>query len=147
MRRVVRGRPVAGGEPGHGPFGRIWAIVARIPRGRVATYSQVARLAGLPNGARTVGWAMAALPDNLAVAGRPVPWHRVVNVRGRISLTGDAGLEQRARLRLEGVEVSSAGRLRLAPHRWRPAAPPGAASPVLRPRRPRPRRRPAPRGR
>jgi methylated-DNA-protein-cysteine methyltransferase-like protein len=146
MRRIAPGRPAAGGGPGGGLFGRIWAIVARIPRGRVATYSQVARLAGLPNGARTVGWAMAALPDRLAVAGRPVPWHRVVNVQGRISLGGDAALEQRARLRLEGIRVSLTGRLRLALHRWRPAAPRTAVPPARRPRRPRLRRRRAPRG-
>src|SRR5438132_13236024 len=58
-------------------FSRILRVVARIPRGRVATYGQVARLAGLPNHARHVGWALHGLP-----AGTPVPWHRVINARG-----------------------------------------------------------------
>jgi len=141
MRRIARGRRSTGAAPDL--FQRIWATVARIPRGRVATYSQVAWLVGIPNGARTVGWAMAALPDGAVVAGRRVPWHRVINARGRISLTGDAGLEQRARLRKDGVAVSPAGRLSLVLHRWRPAARSGAVPPARSPAPP-PRRRPRP---
>ncbi len=82
-------------------FERIYTVVASIPRGRVATYAQVARAAAMPQGARTVGWALRALRG--AKAAR-VPWHRVVAARGAISLPPDAGgAEQIARLRAEGV--------------------------------------------
>jgi methylated-DNA-protein-cysteine methyltransferase-like protein len=82
-------------------FSRVYALVAHIPRGRVATYGQVAALLGNPRGARAVGWALRALAP---AAARRVPWHRVVGRGGRVSL-GDrpAGLEQRRRLRAEGV--------------------------------------------
>lgn len=56
-------------------FKRVYTLVQRIPRGRVATYGQIARALGAPRAARTVGWAMHHCPDD-------VPWHRVVNARG-----------------------------------------------------------------
>ena len=59
---------------------RIYAIVRRIPRGRIASYGQVARLAGLPGHARQVGYALHALPEDSGI-----PWHRVINARGRTS--------------------------------------------------------------
>jgi methylated-DNA-protein-cysteine methyltransferase-like protein len=95
---------------------RIYAVVRRIPRGRVATYGQVARLAGRPGHARQVGYALAALEVD-----SEVPWHRVVNARGRISLRGDghAAAMQRARLEVEGVAFS-AGALSLRRFQWRP---------------------------
>jgi methylated-DNA-protein-cysteine methyltransferase-like protein len=94
---------------------RVCLVVARIPRGAVATYGQVAELAGLPRGARKVGRIMSRLPR-----GSRIPWHRVVNAAGRISLPKGAGFErqQRALLR-EGVVVTN-GRLSLERHRWRP---------------------------
>ncbi len=121
MRRGGRGRD-AGASPG-GLFGGIWAVVARVPRGQVATYRQIARMAGLPRGARTVGWAMRALPDGLAIGGRRVPWHRVINVQGRISPRGGAGMvdetaRQAARLRREGVAVSPGGAIDLTLYLW-----------------------------
>ena len=67
-------------KPGAGSHARIHAVVRRIPRGRVATYGQVAELAGLPGQARLVGYAMAALPAESAI-----PWHRVINAAGRVS--------------------------------------------------------------
>jgi methylated-DNA-protein-cysteine methyltransferase-like protein len=80
---------------------RIYDAVRRIPRGRVSTYGDVAAAAGLPGHARQVGYALAALePDS------DVPWHRVVNAKGRISTRGaDRSVEllQRAMLRDEGV--------------------------------------------
>ena len=91
-------------------YGRIYAAVRRIPRGRVATYGQVARLAGLPGRARQVGYAMHALP-----AGTTVPWHRVVNVAGKVSrrrLPG-AELTQRVLLEREGVRFSPSERIPL----------------------------------
>jgi methylated-DNA-protein-cysteine methyltransferase-like protein len=92
--------------------------VARIPRGRVATYGQVARLANLPGQARLVGYALAAL-----VEGSRIPWHRVVNARGGISLRSDegpAGILQRLRLEREKVVFDAEGRIRLERYRWRP---------------------------
>jgi methylated-DNA-protein-cysteine methyltransferase related protein len=104
-------------------FHRIWVVVAQVPRGRVVTYGQIARMAGLPNGARTVGWAMRALPNNHRVDGRPVPWHRVINAQGGISLRGgeDGGgaSRQRAALRREGVRVGLGGRIDLRRYLWR----------------------------
>ncbi|MBW7931632.1 MAG: MGMT family protein [Gammaproteobacteria bacterium] len=79
---------------------RIYAVVTAIPPGVVASYGQVAAQAGLPRGARQVGRALAQCPPGL-------PWHRVVNAAGRISLPAGspAFREQVARLRAEGVEV------------------------------------------
>lgn len=95
----------------------IYAVVRRIPRGRVATYGQIARLAGLSGHARQVGYALHALPH-----GTSVPWHRVVNARGHVSprSAGDWMFEQRRRLEEEGVEFDALGRLALARYRWRP---------------------------
>jgi len=84
---------------------RIWLAVAAIPAGRVSTYGQVAEAAGLPRGARRVGRALGALPPDSRI-----PWHRVVNARGLLSLPGHAGREQRRRLLEEGVQVSDDGR-------------------------------------
>jgi methylated-DNA-protein-cysteine methyltransferase-like protein len=82
-------------------FPRVYALVRRIPRGRVATYGQVAAFLGVVRGARAVGWALRALPE--AAAGR-VPWHRVVGAGGRISpRSGPGPAIQRRRLRAEGV--------------------------------------------
>ncbi len=99
---------------------RIRAVVRRIPRGRVATYGQVAALAGLPRHARLVGYALHALPD-----ATPLPWHRVLGAGGRISLMrspGGAGVTQRIRLEREGVRFDARGRVNLARHGWKPRA-------------------------
>src|SRR5262245_51676024 len=98
---------------------RIYAVVARIPRGRVATYGQVALLAGLPRAARQVGYALAALPADL-----PVPWQRVVNARGEISLRAAShhDVVQRELLAREGVAFDSQGRIPLERFRWQPRA-------------------------
>lgn len=103
-------------------FLRLWKVVARVPRGRVATYGQIARMAGLQRGARTVGWALRAIPDDARVLGRRVPWHRVINAEGAISPRGGAqGAEvrQAAALRREGVAVSRSGRIDLGRYLWR----------------------------
>ena len=96
---------------------RIWLVVAKIPAGRVCSYGDVARLAGLPGAARRVGRALRALP-----AGSGVPWHRVVGAGGRLSLEPStrAGREQRRRLAAEGIVVSASGRLPIAVCRWQP---------------------------
>ena len=103
-------------------YGRIHAVVGRIPRGRVATYGQVARLAGLPGHARLVGYALSALP-----AGSRLPWHRVVNAQGKISMrTTGSGMDvvQRLRLKRERVSFTRTGVIALAKFRWRPRAEP-----------------------
>ena len=96
-------------------YPRIYAVVRRIPRGRVASYGQVARLAGLPGRARQVGYAMAAL-----TAGTTVPWHRVVNAQGRVSRRRVPGAEltQRMLLEKEGVRFGAGGRIPLARYGW-----------------------------
>ena len=96
----------------------IYGVVRRIPKGRVATYGQVAELAGLPNHARQVGYALNALSGKDA----RVPWQRVVNARGEVSLRSapDADRLQRAILESEGVAFGAGGRIDLARFRWKP---------------------------
>jgi len=98
-------------------YDRIYAVVRRIPRGRVATYGQVAALAGLGGHARQVGYALHALATE-----RAVPWHRVVNARGQISPRAEPGGDriQRQLLEREGVNFDSADRLELGRYCWRP---------------------------
>jgi len=85
----------------HGFFERVYDAVRAIPRGRVATYGQVAAFVGVPRGARAVGWALRALGGRRSVR---VPWHRVVNAAGGISdRPGLSPAVQRQRLRAEGV--------------------------------------------
>jgi methylated-DNA-protein-cysteine methyltransferase-like protein len=87
-------------------FGRVYGAVREIPRGRVATYGQVAAMLGVVRGARAVGWALRALPEAEAAH---VPWHRVVGAGGRISpRSGPGPLIQRRRLRAEGVAFRGA---------------------------------------
>ena len=88
--------------------------VAAIPRGRVATYGDIALAAGLRRGARQVGRALRDLPPQLGV-----PWHRVVAAEGRIALPGRQGDEQRLRLAAEGVPFRGS-RVRLDRCRWQP---------------------------
>lgn len=93
-------------------YERIYEAVMRIPEGSVATYGQIAGMAGIPRGARQVGYAMAALGR-----GRPrpeVPWHRVVNAKGESSI----GEEQVTRLEAEGVGFDENGRTDLNVFGW-----------------------------
>jgi len=92
-------------------------VVRRVPRGKVVTYGQVAELAGLPRRARQVGYALAALR-----AGTAVPWHRVVNAAGRISMRRRPGpeLTQRMMLQSEGVRFDGSGRISLRRYLWQP---------------------------
>jgi methylated-DNA-protein-cysteine methyltransferase related protein len=96
---------------------QIWQVIALIPRGSVATYGQVAELAGLPGGARRVGRVLSQLPR-----GSRIPWHRVVNASGGISLPESSGgyARQRSRLTREGVVFNTSGRIALKRFRWRP---------------------------
>ena len=97
---------------------RFYAVIRRIPRGRVATYGQIARLAGLPRHARHVGHALFGLSD-----GSGVPWQRVLNSKGELSLAGPAphlAARQRALLEREGVVFEESGRVSLRRYQWRP---------------------------
>jgi len=103
-------------------FSAIWRVVRAIPPGQVATYGQVARLAGLPRRARLVGTALGE------AEAEQLPWHRVINAQGRISLPPNSPgqREQRRRLREEGV-VFVRGRVDLGKYGWRS----GGDSPLL----------------
>lgn len=96
---------------------KIYRVVARIPAGKVATYGQIAHLAGFPGHARQVGYALAATPDEL-----DIPWQRVINAKGEISLRAEPGYEglQRAMLEQEGVFFSPLGRVDLKRFQWQP---------------------------
>jgi methylated-DNA-protein-cysteine methyltransferase-like protein len=100
-------------------YQRIYSVVRRIPKGRVATYGQVASLAGLAGHARQVGYALHALPDGTAV-----PWHRVVNASGRISPRAVPGAElvQQLLLQGEGIHLDARGRVPLARVQWKARA-------------------------
>jgi methylated-DNA-protein-cysteine methyltransferase-like protein len=119
--RRVPSREGSGTLPGFpsksSSYRRIYAAVSRIPKGRVATYGQIAAVARLPRQARLVGYAMHALP-----ADSDVPWHRVVNAAGKISIRGD-GLGhdelQAQLLKREGVRFVKDA-IPLARYRWKP---------------------------
>ena len=99
---------------------RVWNAVSRIPRGQLATYGQIADLIGAYGCARQVGWALR----RLTLPSR-VPWHRVVNAKGRISMSlSREGSDwiQRELLMDEGVPVDTEGRLPLRERLWRPGA-------------------------
>lgn len=104
-------------------YQRIYAIIREIPKGRVATYGQIAELAGLPGRARMVGYALRILP-----ADGSVPWHRVVNAQGRVSLRRqpDSELTQRMLLVREGVRFGANSRIRMSRYQWMPGGMPDA---------------------
>lgn len=87
---------------------RIWQVISAIPPGRVCSYGAVAKLAGIPNGARQTAWALRHLPRDTKI-----PWFRVINSAGRIAMPeGSRGYrEQRKRLRAEGVTFGDSGRI------------------------------------
>jgi len=87
--------------------------VASIPPGKVTTYGDIARLSGHPRAARQVGGILKKLP-----AGSTLPWHRVINSQGKISLTGSDLQRQQSALRAENIEVDAAGKVTLARYRW-----------------------------
>lgn len=97
-------------------YDQIYAVVKQIPSGHVATYGQIATLAGLPGHARQVGYALHALADDT------LPWHRVVNAAGAISLGSERGgaAIQRKLLEAEGVIFNPNGRVSLKKFQWNP---------------------------
>lgn len=94
----------------------IWRVIAAIPSGRVASYGQLAALAGLPRGARQVARALSRAPAELGL-----PWHRVVAVTGRIAIPASSPgyRTQIEQLRAEGI-VADAGRVDMRVYRWAP---------------------------
>ena len=95
----------------------VLAVVAKIPKGKLASYGQVAALAGYPQRPRQVGMVLSGLPE-----GTKLPWHRVVNTRGYVPSRGRwwGAFEQIGRLRDEGIDVDDLGNLDLEAHRWNP---------------------------
>lgn len=115
-RRVSEGRA----ERYEQVFEKIYRLVLRIPRGRVMTYGQIARLLEDRYSPRLVGWAMHATPQD----GRNIPWHRVINSKGGVS-TGRVILQepdlQRWLLEAEGVVFNERGHCDLSIYQWSPA--------------------------
>jgi methylated-DNA-protein-cysteine methyltransferase-like protein len=101
-------------------YAKIYAAIRRIPKGKVATYGQIAKLAGLPRHPRLVGYALFN-----SEADSRLPWHRVVNAKGEISYSPSrrkADHLQRLLLEAEGVAFSERGRIDLARYRWQPSS-------------------------
>lgn len=97
-------------------FGEIYRIVRRIPAGSVASYGDIAARCKSSVSARTVGWAMSVAPDG-------VPWHRVVNQQGRLSIGKRSVLLQELQknlLQAEGIEFVALDQVNIAKHRWHP---------------------------
>jgi methylated-DNA-protein-cysteine methyltransferase-like protein len=96
-------------------FDQVYELVSQIPRGKVATYGQIAKMLGAPRAARTVGWALHDLPE-----GRDIPWQRVVNAKGAVSFPpGSQGAAvQRALLEGEGVVFDGQGLINLKVFGW-----------------------------
>ena len=95
-------------------FKKVHSIVASIPPGVVMTYGQIAELAGNPRASRAVGYALRATPEDVEI-----PWHRVVNSRGEVSLRrtlrgDDDRTLQRVLLEAEGIVFSDTGKIDLA---------------------------------
>lgn len=99
-------------------YQRIYQKVCEIPVGKVATYGDIARMIGMPRHARMVGNALHALPPYSTV-----PWQRVINSQGQISLgklSPTGALEQRVLLEQEGILFQESGRVNLKHYRWKP---------------------------
>lgn len=101
-------------QPNEKIFPRIYEVVKLVPSGQVTTYGNIATIVGEGCDARLVGYAMAGVNDDA------VPWQRVINSQGKISLRPGRGAEiQRKRLEAEGIEFDSRGRIDLDRYGWR----------------------------
>ncbi|MFC1722460.1 MGMT family protein [Patescibacteria group bacterium] len=102
---------------------RVIHIVKNIPKGNVASYGQVALIAGTPKGARQVGWVLNSLENHLLESNEPIPWWRVINNKGFLSIRGtkyhDKNLQKKILLN-EGVGVNKDYVLDIEKYRWRP---------------------------
>ena len=94
---------------------QIFAVIHQIPYGKVTTYGDIARFSGFPGYARHVGKALGNLPE-----GSQLPWFRVINSKGEISLKGEDFERQKRHLEVEGVEVSETGKVKLRKYKWQP---------------------------
>jgi len=100
-------------------WNRIYSVVKLIPHGKVATYGQIATLAGYYRQARQVGYALHVVPSD------DIPWHRVINAQGKISLNLEmGGAVQRKLLENEGVIFTAANIIPLREYQWRPSVDP-----------------------
>ncbi|MBC7945157.1 MAG: MGMT family protein [Burkholderiales bacterium] len=110
-------RPLAGPTSRNDSYARIYTAVKKIPHGKVATYGQIAGLAGIPRHVRQVGYALHTLSDNSGV-----PWQRVINAKGEVSprTWSENHLLQRILLEDEGVEFDEHGRVDLIRFGWAP---------------------------
>lgn len=95
---------------------RLWQVIQEVPAGKVASYGQIAELAGLAGAARLVGNTLKKLPK-----GTQLPWHRIINAQGKISFPSDSAAyrEQKQRLETEGV-IFDNERITLSKYRWQP---------------------------
>ena len=113
---LTRKRPPTAPPQGDAAAAAICAVVRRIPKGWVATYGQVAAMAGLPRRSRLVGYVLRDLGPTT-----DIPWHRVVNAKGEVSYSlsrnGNDALQQRL-LEKEGVEFDDRNRFSLERFRW-----------------------------
>jgi methylated-DNA-protein-cysteine methyltransferase-like protein len=98
-------------------YSRFYEVIQQIPKGKVATYGQVASLAGFPGYARQVGYALHATPDGI-----DLPWHRVINAKGMISIKSDGPFDnvQRQMLEDEGIIFDINNRIPLKIYQWIP---------------------------
>ncbi|PMM05742.1 hypothetical protein BCT61_15550 [Vibrio breoganii] len=94
---------------------KVFAVVHQIPLGMVGTYGDIAKFSGYPGYARQVGAILSNLPD-----GSALPWHRVINSKGEISLKGEDLQRQKSRLVEEGIVFSATGKVKLRQFRWQP---------------------------
>lgn len=94
---------------------QIFAVIHQIPYGKVSTYGDIARFSGFPGYARHVGKALGNLPE-----GTKLPWFRVINSKGEISLKGEAFDRQKRLLEKEEIVVSDAGKIKLKMYKWQP---------------------------
>ncbi len=97
---------------------RVYALVRLIPAGKVLSYGKVAELLGVPRGARAVGWALHQLRNSPQA--QDVPWQRVINAQGYVSIKSieHSAIEQRARLETEGIIFDASGRVDMARFGW-----------------------------
>lgn len=100
-------------------YSRFYDVIQQIPEGKVATYGQVASLAGFPGYARQVGYALHATPADM-----DLPWHRVINAKGMISIKSDGPFDnvQRQMLEDEGIIFDTNNRIPLKIYQWAPGS-------------------------
>ena len=101
-------------------YEQVYEVVRRIPQGQVTSYGRIAQMLGRPHAARAVGYALSALKDSRPGKGDDVPWQRVVNNKGRISIQNreSSAARQAELLRAEGVSVSKDLHINLDRYLW-----------------------------